>query len=840
MLNWLLILTTAAALAAEPEWEVRYGRTTDAETAGGFPVWTVTLEGDPRKPTVRIKPGDAASRGTVLIGRRVTVGDGLLALDFQYTTLCALENRCGRVELATLTPEAWDALAKEPAEAAIFDVRSREVTLGYVPVQDHTGPDITEPKPLDDTLRLSQALPLRRQAGKEVVLAVVWTGLHTAAEEASLVDLEVTDVAPSAGTKDFFARLDLDRPELEQVKAALAQSDEAGAAALVEYYRHRGAPFLPNDPRQQQNPTVSDRLREEADAALESRFIGQSSYGLQPVPEPIDWSYNPGQDPEWTWQFNRHSAWRALAQTYLATGDETYAARWVELMRDWVANNPPGTPWSWRTIETGIRQSVWPAVYFSFVDSPSFKPEDHLLFLSALANHAEYLLPESRFRGGSNWGMIESEGLFHTGLFFPEFERAKTWRDTAWSRIAGEMEAQVLPDGAQVELTTSYHFGVLGMFVKCAQLAELGGYTVPESYEQRLEKMYEYGMKVIKPDGTTPMLGDSWPGNIRGTLVAGARRYDRADMRYVGTAGKEGERPESLDSALPDAGYYVMRTGWVDPRDLYVLTDVAHIWGGGHQQPDALQINLYGYGQTLLPDSGSYLYYGPDRAFMGRTSSHSTVTVDEQNQNTNGARLNAFLTAPGLGLVDGEHDGYEGVTHRRQVLFRRPERGPAYLLVVDRLTGAGRHTLDQNWHFLPAPFVLDAENRTARTIAGDGPNLLIRSLAPETVKVDPIESYVSYRYTIREPRPAIRVRQVTELPATFVTLLLPYPTAEPPELAVTLLDAAPGVVAAEVTGDGWRERLFLADEPGEVTVGDWTASGRAGVAREGEAPEVLE
>lgn len=842
----MMVSPPAAGQDAYGPWQVRRGRTTDWEKAGGHPTWTVTFSGPQQTPNVAIGGDEAGrARGTILIGRRVRLDAGKpVSLDTSYTTYCRDKDRCGRLDILIIDPQAWDRMSVSPDTEQVFDGSDQSVCLARQLIRSHVGADVLEPIAMDAGRRAALFSMARRLSGREVVLAVAWTGLHGAEERASLTTLRIMEIDPMDSMKLLFDRLDLDRPQLAGVEAALQADDQAGAAReLMEHFRQRTEPACPGDLRSRPEHTISSGRLAEADAALQNRFTGQSKYGLQQVPEGIDWSFNPTKDPEWTWQFNRHSAWRALAEAYLASGNEDYAQKWRELLNDWVLENPPGTPWSWRTIEAGIRGQGWPTVYLAFVGSEALGPADHMAFLSSLADHAEYLMPDGHFHSGSNWGQIESLGLLQIGSFFPEFKDAGTWRDTAWRRLEGEMFRQVLEDGAQVELTTSYHQGVRSGFIRAAEIAQLGGAVPTREYWDRLEKMYEYTMFLQKPDGTQPMLGDSWPGNTRGSVSEGGRRFDRPDMAWVGSVGKQGERPTYLDTQLPSAGYYVMRTDWIDAQAIYLLTDVAHRWGGGHQQPDALQLNLFAYGKTLLPDSGSYLYYGPERRRFARTSSHSTVTIDDADQNTSGARLHCFFNSEALSFVDGSHEGYENVTHRRQVLFARPLAGiTPYFVVIDRVSGEGAHTADQYWHFLPAPLETNAEHLLARTVLPKGPNLMVKAFATPGIELEEVESWVSFVYTEKEPRPAVRYRYEGELPATFITLLVPYPGETPPALqasAVTLQE--PGdALAVQVEGEGFTDVLFARGEPGQVSIEGVNASCRAGMVRTGPDGQPME
>lgn len=50
----------------------------------------------------------------------------------------------------------------------------------------------------------------------------------------------------------------------------------------------------------------------------------------------IDWSYQPGPDPEFIFQMNRHQYWICLGQTYAMTGDEAYAECFASQLVHWL------------------------------------------------------------------------------------------------------------------------------------------------------------------------------------------------------------------------------------------------------------------------------------------------------------------------------------------------------------------------------------------------------------------------------------------------------------------------------------------------------------------------
>src|SRR5262249_11413323 len=134
--------------------------------------------------------------------------------------------------------------------------------------------------------------------------------------------------------------------------------------------------------------------------------------------------------------------------------------------------------------------------------------------------------------------------------------------------------------------------------------------------------------------------------------------------------------------------------------------------------------------------------------------------------------------------LEGEHDGYasRGVRHGRRVLWIKGD----YWIVLDHLTGSGRHRLDLHRHLarearLPLPTeraeegVVLAEAR--RGLAGLG--LGIAASAPLRAQlvrgaVEPaIQGWVSARYGERAPAWTVRATQAGELPAAFGSVLIP-------------------------------------------------------------------
>jgi heparan-sulfate lyase len=807
-------------------WDVRRLRTSDAAKAGGFPGWTV--KAIPRQDGARslhLDDADGRARGVVYLGRRVLVdADAPPALVFSYTSFCALPHRSGNVGLAIFDPTTWDRLGRAIDTELCEGDRTLRPRWSY-PLHGMAAADVIEPVPVGEKAIALMRQAARTYAGQNVVLAVTWMGAHTSVERASFHSLRVVRGKPENAMEVLLDRLDLDAPELAAVKQQRTAGDVPGAVdALVAHFRER----WPEPPA---TPGITRGSLQECDQALENRFRSIGSNKFYKLGEDFEWSRNAIDDQEWLLHFQWHHWLKALVEAGQLKHDPRYTRKAIELIRDWIPKNYPGARWSWRTLEVSLRAMNWPVVYRYLLHSPDFTRADHVAFLNTLAEHADYLLPVERFHSGHNFGATESKALLTMGMTFPEFANAKTWRQTAWHRFEGEITDQVLDDGAQKELTTGYHNGVLTTFLTVARMVEGTDMHPSKLYWDRLEKMHDYTLFLTKPDGSQPDLGDSWRGRQGKILTRGADVFHRPDMLFVGSDGKEGTRPDYLDTQLPETGYFVMRTSWTDePDGLYLCFDAARHWGGWHQHYDALGIILYAHGRTLTPDAGPFAYGSPLRDTFQGTAFHSTVTVDEGNQNTSPCRVHAVRMVPGLSFADAEQTGYEGVTHRRQILFARPGRGCAgYFLIVDRVTGEGEHTVDAHFHLPPGPARKSANG--IRTDFPKGGNLLLQGLGEGELSLE--TSWIMTGYGEKTDRPDVRFRQHGRLPAVFVTLLVPYRSSATPGFQARLLAPAQatGPIAVEVSNGGRRDVLFAAPDVQPMSLPSFSGQGRAGLVR---------
>ncbi len=543
---------------------------------------------------------------------------------------------------------------------------------------------------------------------------------------------------PRLSDAELLACLDPNFAGLSKV-IALRDAGQTSSAlsALSAFVRARQEPgdFSRQAKRNPQAGTTA------AERVLKHQFtVGGITHTFGPD---IDWGFNPTTAPgtkyeadhDGTWQLNRHGDWATLARAYRRTGDERFAKEFDVQFADWVSECPVPVdaadqrPYSkWRTIEAGIRMfSSWPSAYAIFRTSLSLRDETLLSMVKSMVEHGRYL---RRHPTTGNWLTMEMDGLYHVGALLPFVQESKDWRDFASSRLLKELDTQVYPDGAQIELTPGYHNVALGSFLGPVDTAATYGYALPDGYRAKLERMFAYNLWVMRPDRDAPRWNDSWRVNVVGTLSKGLALFPgRKDFQWIVTDSKEGTPPDHTSHLFPYAGQVVMRSGW--DREALFLGFEAGPFGYGHQHEDKLGILIFAYGKDLLVEGGSYAYDASKwRRYVLTSAAHNVVLVDGQGQARGGQPRQNYVSDRPLDLGFRSNDRYDytrGIydegfgkrdqrlaRHTREVLFLKPER---LFLVRDTLESLdGRpHSYEALWHLDVNSVDVDAEKGIIET-----------------------------------------------------------------------------------------------------------------------------
>jgi hypothetical protein len=317
-----------------------------------------------------------------------------------------------------------------------------------------------------------------------------------------------------------------------------------------------------------------------------------------------------------------------------------------------------------------------------------------------------------------------------------------------------------------------------------------------------------------------PEIGDADGGRLlplveraqcdpRGVLAVAAAMFGRGDFADAAERmtpevpwlmGEEGVRafgaaapskPSGAASRMfASGGYVVMRSGW--ERDAHqMIVDVGPLGcpiSAGHGHADLLSVQCSAFGEPVLVDPGTYCYTpAPEwRNFFRSTAAHTTLTIDGRDQvEPDGpfrwrgrprVRVKEWRSDASCDFVDASHDAYAGITHRRRVMFAKPD----YWVIVDDVIGeAASHQIDVRFQFAPMNVSIVGE-RWARADTPGGNTLWIGTVAPGAVtphvkagECAPICGWVSADYGQRTPAPQLIFTARTTIPWRGITLLMP-------------------------------------------------------------------
>ena len=570
-------------------------------------------------------------------------------------------------------------------------------------------------------------------------------------------------------------------------------------------------------------------------------------------------------DSKVTWELNRHQHFVTLAKAYRLSGEEKFGVELFRQWEHWHRENPYPIGINWASsLEVAFRSLSWIWTYFLLLDSPvmpaRFRPQ-WLQALGVSARHIEnhlstYFSPNTHLLG-------EGVALFFIGTLCPELQAAPRWRERGWEIVQREADRQVRADGLHFEQSTYYHVYALDFFLHSLVLASLNQTPVAPEFEKIVEKMLE-ALCVLGRSGPVPQLGDddggrlfdasrNRAGHLLDPLATGAVWFGRGDFKFVSGGLREetlwllGEqgllefdgiaeaKPVQESIVLQESGLYVM-TDADGERQLVIDAGPQGAHTAGHGHADALSVVANFAGQPLLIDPGTFEYVGKDfeRDRFRATQAHNTMAVDGRSQaeptgpfswgQLPRATAETWTSGRTFDLFVGSHDGYarlpNPVLHRRWVFSLKSR----FWLIRDLALGTGKHQIDLYWHLSPTLFphaslanaFFDQDGRTGFYVIPAEEKGWSREI---------LQDQWSPAYGRKEPCSVVHFAAAADLPAEFLTLLMPAASASLDAGKLVRLPDAVGVSAFRYSM-GEEEHCFYFGEGKGWSFEDWNTDAR--------------
>ena len=453
------------------------------------------------------------------------------------------------------------------------------------------------------------------------------------------------------------------------------------------------------------------------------------------------WLWSEMRTADWIplWELNRHQFFVTLGKAYWLTGDERYSSEFCRQVESWIRQNPFARGLNWYSaMEVAIRLISWSIAFAMFRTSRIVREQCGVSFLKSLHLQTVYLRAHltPALRPRNNHIIGEAAGLLTVGVLFPEFAQSAEWTETGLSVLEDEAERQTWEDGVNKEQTTGYHRFVLDLLLWVLVLQRRGVCRRSATIEGIVERMLDYTLYAMTPDGRLPQIGDCGEGrgfrfsvqsdywDPRPLLAVGAVLFQRPDFKFGSgkfseesfwLLGEEGLRAfEEMPATEPavtsrpfwKGGHFFLRQAWDDRTDYLMLRAGEYGLGGeglcAHAHCDLLSFVLWMNGEPIVVDSGTYSYHGPWRDRFRLTAAHNTIRIDELDQAVPLPDF-SWTDIPTAACRSFGPDHVEagmclhGVTAKRTVRHL----SPGHWYVIDSFSGADRHSLQWSFNFFP-------------------------------------------------------------------------------------------------------------------------------------------
>ncbi|MDR2863419.1 MAG: heparinase II/III family protein [Puniceicoccales bacterium] len=399
----------------------------------------------------------------------------------------------------------------------------------------------------------------------------------------------------------------------------------------------------------------------------------------------------------WPWAFTLARAWHV-------SRDDRFAARFWELLEDWMDKNPPNRGPNWKCgQETAFR--LFAAVFARAMldDAPSTTPARQaqwrrLVRASGMriAANLDYALSQA-----NNHGVSECTGLLTAGALVGG-DVGRRWFARGERELEKQLAALVYADGGFSQHSAVYHRVLLHDLLWAAAVWRLEGLPMPDWLRNAGARATRFLAALVDADSGRAHLY----GANDGSNVLPAAGCDYADFRPAVKAGADvfcdGEEvvPGELSIHFPDAGVRLWRRG-----GLSVLLRCPEHFRHRPSHADLLHLSALWRGEPVLLDPGSFSY-NTKGVFAGGFAGafvHNTATPDGVEQME---RFNRFLFLPWPhgsaheadgGAFEAAHFSWRkrlGAVHTRRVTVREDGLG---FCVEDSFTAAAPQRWRLHW-----------------------------------------------------------------------------------------------------------------------------------------------
>lgn len=435
-----------------------------------------------------------------------------------------------------------------------------------------------------------------------------------------------------------------------------------------------------------------------------------------------------------------------LGRAWWATGEPKYGAAFERFY----TRVPTGQMFNWGECN-GAQGAAELDAWFLLLDCPGFTADGRMAFLDHLAAITDFAWDDATSQWtqcslgpeGHNWYLHGMHVLPFFGILFPEFTRSAFFLRTGWSVVEEHLRGHYKADGGARETTLGYQVGSMQSMWDFYLIARRNGHPMSEGFADRLLRATKFLLRLMTPDGSVPVFGDTGhhPGSLtRLAATAAALTRDGECKWYAEYARRFQSGPKESPGAIPFCAFWPVGltgaatyeqtrprnpnhvsvlmgpTGYAAMRDSerpdahYMAIAAADrgpiVTSHGHNEIFSFEVHARGV--RFLGDEG-YAPYGtsPGRLYDESTEAHNTLTIAGWEQVPPAGEwrwrerlspcVRRWISEPTHDFFHGVHEGFykypeHETLHARKILFvKSTPQVTGYWLIFDWLESRVRN-----------------------------------------------------------------------------------------------------------------------------------------------------
>ncbi len=298
----------------------------------------------------------------------------------------------------------------------------------------------------------------------------------------------------------------------------------------------------------------------------------------------------------------------------LNAADSPARRQWqLDLIRQWITENPPAHGIGWDPYPTSLRIVNW--IKWALRENESSD-----IFNNSLATQVRWLSKRLEYNLLGNHILANAKALVVAGLYFDGNE-ADSWLKKGFTVLQRQLTEQILDDGGHFERSPMYQAIILEDLLDLINFLKIYSRSIPGDWEGLVQKMLNWLRTLSHPDGDIAFFNDA-ALNIAATW--------KELERYSTNLGLTDLEKELEQVTLYDSGYFRL-----EKANAVIIADCAPIgpdYQPAHAHADTLSFELSLYGKRVFVNSGTSTYEENELRNQQRgTAAHNTVVINNEN-----------------------------------------------------------------------------------------------------------------------------------------------------------------------------------------------------------------